>query len=605
MATIQGTGIFDPSTTAITRNGICKIYLNTSEAGGGQWTVGLDPMTPAPIFHFDISISEQSSTSCIFKLTFEDWNFESINRTPVKLKLTNSGAANTYEYYYTFYVGKRNIDIDFSGTPITSGTTSGGTTDSGTTSGDTTSSGTTGGGTTDSGSTGGGTTDSGTTGGGTTDSGSTEPLPPPTIYVPILSPAIQTVSFSSAGTKTVRVNCDRDVILWYTELVDDSGRISYTTTTAATYMDITITANDDSNVWGNSIISIQALANSDGHQIPILGSVYIEVEGETKIVPVWKDEFYYINKATATYSLVNDRTGDVIYRGKAVKYPDKEYIEINISPLVRGYVSSSVSNFTDSGRYNVQSYSVPINLMIDDVMKANYIYINDWSYDKNPNNFMISDPIRKVCDSRQWFLYSYYSRIPDTSTAKNAGYIIYYYAGDTSASFHISDSSQTLLKLKLTKYNKPKRIVVGVYEERTEFKVIDSCYEYCLYYVNAYGGWDSLLIQGNTLKSDNITSSYYMKNFNNNTNQFEKVKYNNVMTTKYQLYTDWFNDDEQSRLHHLLESTEVYLHNLVTDEILPVVITNNTCDWKTFSNNGRKMWYNTINVEVSQQRIRQ
>ena len=581
MATLQGSGSFEPAVLTVSRNGGYKVYLNTNDTGGGNWTIGLDPMTPAPIYILNMSISESTPTSCVFKLTFEDWNFDQIESLSFKLLLKNSGNSSVYEYYYTVRVNGKLPELDFSGTPITSGTTSGGTTDSGSTGG-------------------GGTTDS-----GTTDSGSTEPLPPPTIYVPILSPAIQTVSFSSAGTKTVRVNCDRDVILWYTELVDDSGRISYTTTTAATYMDITITANDDSNVWGNSIISIQALANSDGHQIPILGSVYIEVEGETKIVPVWKDEFFYINKATATYSLVNDRTGDVIYRGKAVKYPDKEYIEINISPLVRGYVSSSVSNFTDSGRYNVQSYSVPINLMIDDVMKANYIYINDWSYDKNPNNFMISDPIRKLCDSRQWFLYSYYRRTPDTSTAKNAGYIIYYYAGDTSASFHISDSSQTLLKLKLTRYNKPKRIVVGVYEERTEFKVIDSCYEYCLYYVNAYGGWDSLLIQGNTLKSDNITSSYYMKNFNNNTNQFEKVKYNNVMTTKYQLYTDWFNDDEQSRLHHLLESTEVYLHNLVTDEILPVVITNTTCDWKTFTNNGKKKWYNTINVEVSQQRIRQ
>ena len=589
MATLVGRGTFEPSMLTVSRNGKYKIYLNTDDYGGGQWSISIDGVYP--IYPLQYKITEGGTNYCIFTLTFEDWNFELIDRLTINFKLTNSGVSNIYNYSYTVKVWGKQPELDLSGDTITSGTTSG----------DTTSSGTTGGGTTDSGSTGGG----GTTDSGTTDSGSTEPLPPPTIYVPILSPAIQTVSFSSAGTKTVRVNCDRDVILWYTELVDDSGRISYTTTTAATYMDITITADDVSNVWGNSIINIQALANSDGHQIPILGSVYIEVEGESKIVPVWKDEFYYINKATATYSLVNDRTGDVIYRGKAVKYPDKEYIEINISPLVRVYVSSSVSHFTDSGRYHVQSYSVPINLMIDDVMKANYIYINDWSYDKNPNNYMISDPIRKLCDSRQWFLYSYYRRIPDTSTAKNAGYIIYYYAGDTSASFHISDSSQTLLKLKLTRYNKPKRIVVGVYEERNEFKVIDSCYEYCLYYVNAYGGWDSLLIQGNTLKSDNITSSYYMKNFNNNTIQFEKVKYNNVMTTNYQLYTDWFNDDEQSRLHHLLESTEVYLHNLITDEILPVVITNNTCDWKTFSNNGKKMWYNTINVEVSQQRIRQ
>lgn len=574
MATLVGRGTFEPALLTVSRNGTYKIYLNTDDYGGGQWSISIDGVYP--IYPLQYTITEGGTNYCIFTLTFEDWNFETIDRLAIRFKLTNSGVSNIYNYDYLVNVWGKQPELDLSGDTITSGTTSGDTTSS-----------------------------------GTTDSGSTEPLPPPTIYVPILSPAIQTVSFSSAGTKTVRVNCDRDVTLWYTELADDSGRISYTTTTAATYMDITITANDDSNVWGNSIISIQALANSDGHQIPIVGSVYIEVEGETKIVPIWKDEFFLINKATATYSLVNDRTGDVIYRGKAVKYPDKEYIEINISPLVRGYVNSSNSNFTDSRRYNMQSYSVPINIMIDDVMKANYIYINDWSYDKNPNNFMISDPIRKLCDSRQWFLYSYYRRIPDTSTtAANAGYFIYHNGGQTSSSFHISELSQTLLKLKLTTYENPTRITVSAnnptgYQETNEFEVIDSCYEYCLYYVNAFGGWDSLLIQGNTLKSDNITSSYYMKNFNNNTIQFEKVKYNNVMTTNYQLYTDWFNDDEQSRLHHLLESTEVYLHNLVTDEILPVVITNNTCDWKTFSNNGKKMWYNTINVEVSQQRIRQ
>lgn len=591
MATLQGSGSFEPALLGVSRNGEYTVYLNTNDTGGGNWTIGLDPLTPAPIYILNMSIIESSPTSCAFKLTLEDWNFDQIDSLSFKLLLQNSGNSSIYKYYYTVRVVGNLPEIDFSGTPITSGTTSGDTTDSGTT----------GGGTTSSGSTSGDTTDSGTTGGGGDITGNT----PPSIYVPLLSPAISTSSFTSAGTKTVRVSCDRDVVLWYTELIDDSGRISYTTTTAATYIDIAITVNDNTNNWANSIIKIQALADSGGYQVPINGSIYISVQGEKIIVPIWKDEFFISNQSTLTYSLVNDKTGDVIYRGKAVKYPDTNYIEINISPLVRGYISSSFNFNTANEQISISDYALPVNILIDDVMKAQYIYINDWSYDTDPNNYMISDPIRKVIDNRQWFLYSYYKRVIDDSTAKNAGYIIYYYAGDTSASFHIGDSSQTLLKLKLTRYNKPKRIVVGAYQERNEFKVIDSCYEYCLYYVNAYGGWDSLLIQGNTLKSDNITSSYYMKNFNNNTNEFEKVKYNNVMTTNYQLYTDWFNDDEQSRLHHLLESTEVYLHNLVTDDILPVVITNTTCDWKTFTNNGKKKWYNTINVEVSQSRIRQ
>jgi hypothetical protein len=126
-----------------------------------------------------------------------------------------------------------------------------------------------------------------------------------------------------------------------------------------------------------------------------------------------------------------------------------------------------------------------------------------------------------------------------------------------------------------------------------------------LYYVNGYGGWDSLLINGNNKKNDKITSSYYSKQFNNTTIDFGKTKFNNIITTSYTLYTDWFTDEEQSKLWHLLESTNVYLHNLETDRIEPCIITNTNCEYKTFTNNGKKKFYNTINVEIAQERIRQ
>lgn len=136
------------------------------------------------------------------------------------------------------------------------------------------------------------------------------------------------------------------------------------------------------------------------------------------------------------------------------------------------------------------------------------------------------------------------------------------------------------------------------------FEGVDTCYNYCLYYLNSNGGWDSLLVEGNVKKSDSIKSSYYTTNVDNTTNEFGKTKYINVIDTYYTLHTDWFNDDEQERFANLIESTEVYLHNLNTDKILPVNITNNTFEYKTFTNNGKKKWYNTIEVEVAQQRIR-
>ena len=76
------------------------------------------------------------------------------------------------------------------------------------------------------------------------------------------------------------------------------------------------------------------------------------------------------------------------------------------------------------------------------------------------------------------------------------------------------------------------------------------------------------------------------------------------MTTQYTLYTDYLTDDEASKMYNLLESVNVYLHDLETNKIIAVNITNSTCDYKTFTNNGKKKFYYTINVEESQTKMR-
>ena len=97
------------------------------------------------------------------------------------------------------------------------------------------------------------------------------------------------------------------------------------------------------------------------------------------------------------------------------------------------------------------------------------------------------------------------------------------------------------------------------------------------------------------------TQSYIQSHtYKNKTNG--KVKYLNTITPTWQLYTDDMNDG--SRMHHLLGSTEVYLHNLQTDEILPVVITDTNCVYKTYANQGNKRFHYAINVEASNYNIR-
>lgn len=126
------------------------------------------------------------------------------------------------------------------------------------------------------------------------------------------------------------------------------------------------------------------------------------------------------------------------------------------------------------------------------------------------------------------------------------------------------------------------------------YKVTDK--NYALYYVNAHGGWDSLAIRGNVTQTDNIQSQTYKNKTNG------KVKYMTTSTPTWELHTDSMNDG--SKMYHLLESSEVYLHNLETDEITPVVITDSNCVYKTYANQGNTRFHYTINVEASNYKIR-
>lgn len=356
------------------------------------------------------------------------------------------------------------------------------------------------------------------------------------------------------------------------------------------------TKNDTEN-WIYSDITITA----SGFDKEPLGEITIPVviKGQ-KVIPIWKDEYYQYSTPNecVTFKLKNTNTDDVVYSGKSVKYPNADNIEICINKLSKGLLSS---NFKDFGnRFNIiDTYSVPLNLEIDDKVVATYIVYNSWCYTDESSKIFNSIPIRKVVDKRQYFMCTLYNannnRVPVEYSYNNGRKDV------KLQSFNTTYNYMWLICDQLDKYPNIKSITVGV----IKYDVIDSCCDYCLYYTNSCGGWDSLLINGNSIMKDKIDSKYYSKTFKNTTVDFEKVKYHNLLTRSYVLYTDWFSDVEQSKLHNLLESTQVYLHNLNTNEIEPVNITNTTCEWKTFTNNGKKKFYNTINVEVAQQRIRE
>lgn len=419
---------------------------------------------------------------------------------------------------------------------------------------------------------------------------------------------------------TLTLDSDDDVATYWGIEKYDATDATYSvsiTSTSTTYCNMTIKAPKN-NGTVNLNKTFYVVKRGEGINTKRYRySFTIEYNTSNVYQPIWKDVYYTkYNTPILDYTIYNE-DNIPIYKGKSIATPDSNDVTFNINKVCSNYLSSSLSEDISNRIEYINDYAkfFTIKEKNDSVAGekpiAQYRFYNNYLYNVENGGIFISDPIRRRnnsttttvdVDLRQYMVISaYYKGDGSKEISVNATTLI---GGSKIQSIVIDNTAQ------MVRFNRDSGLKNVVYYTRNNedkafnFNVVNTCYDYCLYYVNAYGGWDSLLIDANVKKVDKIESKYYNRAFNNTTTQFEKKKFTNVITPQYTLHTGWFNDDEQSRLYHLLESTEVYLHNLITDEILPVNITNNTCEYKTFTNNGRKKFSNTINVEVAQTRIR-
>ena len=131
------------------------------------------------------------------------------------------------------------------------------------------------------------------------------------------------------------------------------------------------------------------------------------------------------------------------------------------------------------------------------------------------------------------------------------------------------------------------------------------CGDFAVYYVNKYGGWNSFLFEGVCKRTDNLKDYQYDRVVNNQTINFENNRYLVEISPTYRLGTGWLSDEEAARLaSDLLPTTKLYLHNLITDEIVPAVITDSVAEYKTYRNGGKKFVQYTVSVKESQTKLR-
>ena len=126
-----------------------------------------------------------------------------------------------------------------------------------------------------------------------------------------------------------------------------------------------------------------------------------------------------------------------------------------------------------------------------------------------------------------------------------------------------------------------------------------------LFGVNAYGGIDFLLLEGTCKMQDNLTRYTTKKTYNNSTPSARgKAEYLNEQVRVYTLNTGLMTEAEASKMHHLLESTNVCLWDNVEGVMRPVVLTDNNVAHKTYKGEGRNLIRYTITAELARDRQR-
>lgn len=130
---------------------------------------------------------------------------------------------------------------------------------------------------------------------------------------------------------------------------------------------------------------------------------------------------------------------------------------------------------------------------------------------------------------------------------------------------------------------------------------VNYCGDAALYYLSSRGSWEAFLLEGTIKRTDKFTQQDYYKAYDNTTIEFGRKRFLTEIKRTWELNTGWLSDDEAARLaEDLLPSTQVYLHILDKDEMLPVVITDTQAEHKTYETQNYQLVSYKINVEASQ-----
>lgn len=326
--------------------------------------------------------------------------------------------------------------------------------------------------------------------------------------------------------------------------------------------------------------------------------------------PIWKD--YYVTLTSKTdptspgydFYIALQTPFTIIFEGMAYPAPGETYPRIRINDICADYLAH---NF-------LQAPATPYEATFIVGRAATSIeavtFFNDWSYDPyyNRDTDGLAFPIIPTFAPGQLLPFS---ALGDTITAvitmedgTTVTRVLTREGGNDFNEDFNEDFAIGLIEygdafvLPMDDYPNAVSVQIG----GKVFRRTGRCCRYVLYYVNAHGGWDALPVEGRSIRNDALTRHTLERTYDNNDYAARGgATIVNEIRPKWEFWTGWLNADQSGRMHHLLNSPSVYIHDLEEDIVRPLLLTASTTEYKDTP--GRLYAYK-IEAQLAQDRIR-
>lgn len=403
---------------------------------------------------------------------------------------------------------------------------------------------------------------------------------------------------SNGGTKIIVYSKEEETTV---SILSSSDWVSATINDASQTINLNIGKNTSAQKRSGEV-TIQSTIGTSNSYTTIYVTQAAELSPNEK--PIWDDSYLEIetDKAFIDYSITFQ--DNELYVGRGFAFDG--VVKIRLNEILKRYMEQNLE-FNSSGFQMIQAggYLNGELWLSDDEWQSRYLYRNVIVYDdcsyKPFDNFILKYPISNVLDKRQYFVCSVFDSIGTnggTTFLMVANSLI---AGNKTINNDLQTAILPLYNVNTLTYSASNSIDRG---KATTVKVELTCNQYCLYYKNKRGGWDSCLFNDVTKQTDKITINSYQREAIAGTTMFGTNHYQKDITRTWQLKSGRLTD-KQSLIfaEHLLSSNRAYLHIFETDEIIPVNITNSSVDYLTRRNNSRKAPMYTITVEDAQKKM--